>query len=262
LRYECDIVYGLTLDMSGKRDAAPSEELFRSVRTGRISEQIAEQLQQAIFSGRLKPGDRLPPEREMVERFQASRATVREAVRGLEQAGLIAVRPGAGGGAYVAEPNFDLVANALRTMLLANRFDLAELYQARLLLEPGIAAIAAQLADADDLSLLRAALGEGRERLIRQADTAPASYNFHFLLAKAAKSNLLLMLVSSLLDLVHRADLEGSTPPRPEVVRAHENIVRAIERHDGAAARKATEEHLLELQQQIVTNRRRDQIAS
>ncbi|MBV9121103.1 MAG: FadR family transcriptional regulator [Chloroflexi bacterium] len=235
---------------------------FRSVRTRRISEQIAEQLQSAIFAGKLKPGDRLPPERELVERFEASRASIREATRSLELAGLVTIRPGAGGGAYVTTPDFDVVANVLRTLLLTNQFDLRELYQARLLLEPGIAEIAAETAGDDDIALLEESLQEGRELLTQRAGTAPASYNFHFLLAKAAKSNLLLMLISSLLDLLHRSDQQEGAPTdhSPHIVESHEAIVEAIRRRDPAAARRATEEHLLDLQRQITD--RRETLAS
>jgi len=229
------------------------DDMFRSVRTRRVSDLISQQLEAAIFSGRLKPGDRLPPERELVDRFEASRASVREAVRTLELAGLVAIRPGAGGGAYVTQPDFDLVANALRTMLRAGRFELTELYQARLLLEPGVAEIAARVADAEDIALLRASLQEGRDLLARRAQTAPASYNFHFLLAKASKSNLLLMLISSLMDLVHKSDQASGPRPNlsPPIVRAHEAIVDAVERHDAEEARRLTADHLLQIQQQV-----------
>lgn len=246
------MVYGLTLDMEGE-PVKVSTDLFRSVRSRRVSEQIVQQLQAAIFAGKLKPGDRLPPERELVERFEASRASIREATRTLELAGLIAVRPGAGGGAYVTTPNFELVADALHTMLRANQFDIGELYQARLLLEPGIAEIAARVAEPEDIELLRASLEEGRQLLQTRSDTAPASYNFHFLLAKAAKSNLLLMLISSLLDLVYRSDQEERAARRmsPPIVKAHEDIIDAIARHDPETARRVATEHLLGLQQQV-----------
>ncbi|HVA23056.1 MAG TPA: FCD domain-containing protein [Chloroflexota bacterium] len=240
----------------------PEDDLFRSVRTRRVSEQIVQQLQAAIFAGKLKPGDRLPPERELVERFQASRASVREATRTLEIAGLIAVRPGAGGGAHVTSPDFGLVANALRTMLRAGRFELSELYQARLLLEPGVAEIAARVADAEDIALLRASLQEGRDLLVRKAQTSPASYNFHFLLAKAAKSSLLLMLISSLLDLVHKSDQTAGPGPHlsPAIVQAHEAIVDAIERRDAEAARRLTADHLLQVLHQA--SKRFEKLAS
>lgn len=256
------MVYGLTLDMRRGDSVKTEEHMFRSVRTRRVSEQIIQQLQAAIFAGKLKPGDKLPPERELVERFQASRASVREATRTLELAGLIAVRPGAGGGAYVTSPDFDLVANVLRTMLRAGRFELAELYQARLLLEPGVAKVAAEVADNEDIVLLRASLEEGRELLGRKAQTAPASYNFHFLLAKAAKSNLLLMLISSLLDLVHKSDQAPGAGPHlsPAIIEAHEAIVDAIEQHDAQTARRVTAEHLLQVLNQA--NKRLDKLAS
>jgi GntR family transcriptional regulator, transcriptional repressor for pyruvate dehydrogenase complex len=255
------MVYGLTLDMRRGDSVKTEDEMFRSVRTRRVSEQIVQQLQAAIFAGKLKPGDKLPPERELVERFQASRASVREATRTLELAGLVDIRPGAGGGAYVTTPDFDLVADALRTMLRAGRFELTELYQARLLLEPGIAKVAADVADAEDIALLRASLEEGRELLARNAQTAPASYNFHFLLAKAAKSNLLLMLISSLLDLVHKSDQTRAGPRlSPAIVEAHEAIVDAIERHDPQAARRLTAEHLLQVLNQA--NERLEKLAS
>jgi DNA-binding FadR family transcriptional regulator len=236
------------------------DHLFRSVRSRRVSEQIAQQLQTAIFAGHLKPGDRLPPERELVDQFQASRASVREATRTLELAGLVAIRAGAGGGAYVTEPNFDMVANALRTMLQAGRFEEAELHQARLLLEPGVAFIAARTADAEDIALLRASLERGRERLAQNTPTAPESYNFHFLLAKASKSNLLLMLISSLLDLVHKSDTAHQSVRRrlsQPIVRAHEGIIEAIERHDAIGARHATREHLLEVHRQVTLHSQR-----
>src|SRR6266571_3430445 len=239
--------------MQDRGSVKSQDAIFRSVRTRRVSDQIAQQLQTAIFSGKLKPGDRLPPERELAERFEASRSSVREAIHTLEMAGLVAIRPGAGGGAQVTEPDFDLLANTLRTMLRTGRFELAELYQARLLLEPGVAEIAARVADDEDIALLRASLEEGRHLLARKAQTAPASYNFHFLLAKAAKSNLLLMLISSLMDLVHKSDQVSGPRPQlsPPIVRAHEAIVDAIERHDADEARRLTTEHLLEIQQRV-----------
>ena len=152
-----------------------------------------------------------------------------------------------------AMPDFDLLANTLRTMLRTGRFEVTELYQARLLLEPGVAEIAARVADDDDIALLRASLEEGRHLLARKAQTAPASYNFHFLLAKAAKSNLMLMLISSLMDLVHKSDQVSGPRPQlsPPIVRAHEAIVNAIERHDADEARRLTTEHLFEIQQRV-----------
>ncbi len=80
------------------------DELFRPVNQGRMSEVIIEQIRLLIRQGQLKPGDRLPAERDLCERFQVSRVTVREALRVLEAAGLIEIRVGARGGTFVTAP--------------------------------------------------------------------------------------------------------------------------------------------------------------
>ena len=68
----------------------------------RVHEAVADQIRQAIFSGLLTPGHKLPPEREMAERFQTSRVALREALRALEKEGMITIKRGSGGGAFVA----------------------------------------------------------------------------------------------------------------------------------------------------------------
>jgi GntR family transcriptional regulator, transcriptional repressor for pyruvate dehydrogenase complex len=81
----------------------------------RIYEAVADQIRQAIFNGLLNPGHKLPPEREMAEHFQTSRVTLKEALRALEKEGLIMIRRGGGGGAFVAD--FDNALNALADLL-------------------------------------------------------------------------------------------------------------------------------------------------
>src|SRR5262245_7819270 len=80
--------------------------MFTKVRVGRVSEEVVKQVQEAIFSGELKPGDRLPPERELAEQFGLSRMSVRDALRTLESSGLVKIKVGSSGGAFIREPNF------------------------------------------------------------------------------------------------------------------------------------------------------------
>ena len=81
--------------------------MFQRVRVGKVSEEVVKQVQEAIFGGLLEPGDRLPPERELAEQFGLSRMSVRLALHTLESSGLVEIRVGSSGGAFIREPNFD-----------------------------------------------------------------------------------------------------------------------------------------------------------
>ena len=91
--------------------------LFVQASQNRIYQDIVEQIQSAIFDGSMRPGEKLPPERELVEVFKTSRPTLREALRTLEQKGLIEIRLGVKGGAYVRTPNSELMAENLGVLV-------------------------------------------------------------------------------------------------------------------------------------------------
>ncbi|MGH2378065.1 MAG: FadR/GntR family transcriptional regulator, partial [Candidatus Limnocylindria bacterium] len=105
--------------------------MFTPVRQPRASGEIVVQIERAIFDGELLPGDRLQSERELAEQFSVSRITVRDALRVLEARGLIRVKVGASGGAFVSETNADQVAESISTMVLLKRMSLTELVEAR-----------------------------------------------------------------------------------------------------------------------------------
>ncbi len=223
--------------------------VFRSVKTRRVSERIAEQIQEAIFSGRWQPGDRLPSEKEMAKQFETSRGAVREAIRTLELSGLVTVRAGAGGGASVVEPTFRMVSDGLQTLLRLNQFSVEEVFTTRLVLEPAIAEMAAANADAEDIRRLEESL-EDSKVLADDAEARRAqSYKFHFAIARASKSRLLSLLVSGLFDAIRASEKVG--PPAAKdsqmVISEHEAIVAAIRNHDPERARQVTAEHLSHL---------------
>src|ERR671935_3167782 len=95
--------------------------VFEPIRRPRASGEIVAQIERAIFGGHLSSGDRLESERELAEEFGVSRITVRDALRILEARGLIKVKVGASGGAFVSEANMDRVAESLSTMLRLRR---------------------------------------------------------------------------------------------------------------------------------------------
>jgi len=117
--------------------------MFGAVRTPRVYEHIVAQIERAIYEGRLAHGDKLPPERQLVREFGASRVAVREALRALEHRGLVAVRQGSAGGYFIRELDATPVVRDFQTLFRLGRVSLAQLAEARALLEPESARLAA-----------------------------------------------------------------------------------------------------------------------
>ena len=125
--------------------------MFQRVRVGKVSEEVVKQVQEAIFAGLLEPGDRLPPERELAEQFGLSRMSVRLALHTLESTGLVEIRVGSSGGAFIREPNFDPLRETLASMLRSKKASILDLAEARKIVETATAELAAQRATDDDL---------------------------------------------------------------------------------------------------------------
>jgi DNA-binding FadR family transcriptional regulator len=210
---------------------------------------VAGQIQEAIYRGDFVPGQRLPTERELLQQFGTSRATVREALRILEQSGLVRVRPGSGGGAYVAEPSHELISDSLRQLMQLNQFRVVELHQARVALEPGIALRAAQTATPEGVALLEEALDSARRLVADGRDASSMSRRFHFLLAQATGNNLLLMLGRSLLELAAAYDAARAwtTKGAQDVLADHAALLDAVRAHQPERARQLMQDHLVGL---------------
>ncbi len=135
--------------------------MFRPARQSRVTEDIISQVEAAIIKNRLKPGDRLQTERELQETFQASRGTVREALGALRQKGLIEIRRGGKGGAYVKELGVDQVSESLAFLIKHRRVSFKELAEFRISAEGTAAGLAAERVTDEDAAELRRALVEG-----------------------------------------------------------------------------------------------------
>jgi GntR family transcriptional repressor for pyruvate dehydrogenase complex len=221
--------------------------MFTSVRAPRVYEHIVEQVQKAIFEGRLRSGDRLPPEREMVLQFQASRVAVREALRTLEHRGLVEVRHGSSGGHFVRHADADLLRRDIATLLRLWRVSFPQLLEARLVIEPEIAGLAAQRATEAEVTALRSAL------TARTSWTGPArlmDFDFHRLLATAAHNPIHTVLVQALMDV----EAEVGAPQaadNAEVVAAHAGILGAVASGKADQARTMMAEHVKDLQRRF-----------
>ena len=177
--------------------------MFTAARKNRVYHDIVEQIRDAIIRGKLQPGDRLPPERTLQEVFETSRITVREALRVLEHEGVLEIRTGSKGGAYVREPSINRVQKSLSMLIEYRNVPLSELAEFREDIEGSVTTLAARRAkrgDLDDLekvfSRFRGICGEG---VSRWADMLAADDEFHMALARASHN----VLYEIVLEAVH-----------------------------------------------------------
>jgi len=212
----------------------------------KVNEAIVRAIQDQIRRGELKAGDRLPPERRLAAMFDASRSSVREALRVLELSGLVYSRHGEGN--FVAESLPASAALTLLDFLERQRASLLDLSEARKFFEPFVASLAASRATSDDIEELRRA-AEEEETQLRAGQTQAAfraDRAFHHAVAVATGNQTLVTMHSYLSDLVaagRREALENDVR-RAQSAIDHKRLYQAIARHDGAAARTAMLRHL------------------
>src|SRR5438270_6053082 len=234
--------------------AAPeaSEVTLEPVRRSRIYEHIVEQIRALIHEGRWAPGDQIPPERELAERFRVSRTSVREALRALERQGVIDSRQG--GGTFVRTADTEALVPPLAAAILRGRRELAEVLEVRELIEPGIARRAAVRATAEHVDELENLLARQRECIADGRPFVDEDTAFHYTLARAADNHILLRLHNVILDLLRESRQSYlHVPDRPQTsLRGHEAILSAVRRHDPEAAYAASLEHIVEVRDGIL----------
>ena len=231
------------------------------VKSMRIYEEIVRQVKQLIAEGKLKSGDRLPPERDLAEKFMVSRTSVREALRALQSRGLIDIR--AGEGAFIRDISVDTLIEPLALVILPHREAVGELFEARRLLEPAIAALAARRATPEELGEMERILDEQAKEVAQGRTGVAQDAAFHSAVAHSAHNRAITRIVHALMDLLTQSREESlHTPGRPTRSHAdHRRILDAIKRRDEAAAHRAMLDHLIAVEN-LVMGPHRDEGAS
>jgi GntR family transcriptional regulator, transcriptional repressor for pyruvate dehydrogenase complex len=218
---------------SGERGApSPAEpELFSRVSVGRISEIIVEQIRLLMRQGQLKPGDRLPPERDLCERFGVSRVTVREALRMLESAGLVEIRVGEG----------------LADLLTLSVISAVDVTEVRSILEVGIVPLVCERATEDDITALEK-ICERSEAALRNGEyTMDISQEFHIRVAQSTHNPALEMMLESFRGPILMS-LREARQIAPEMgglgTKEHEQFIEAVRRRDCEDAARIMRDHL------------------
>jgi len=225
---------------------------FETVRKVRRYEQVAEQIRRMISDGALKPGDLLPPERELVAKLGVGRSSIRDAVRTLEVMGIL--EPRQGHGTVVRDLSADALVVPLSLVLTRKRELVTELLDVRRMIEPGLAARAAKNATADELAHMAAILERHEAKLRRGEEAMDEDSDFHYAIALAARNSVVLRVLDVLMDLLRESRSRSlQVPGRPQrSFDGHRRILRALQRRDSKAAEAAVRRHLKEIEEVVM----------
>jgi GntR family transcriptional repressor for pyruvate dehydrogenase complex len=219
--------------------------MYKVVRSSRLYEQIVQQVEESIRKGAMKPGDQLPPERELAQQFGVSRTAVREAVKALREKGHVEAYPGRG--TFITDGTSHAIKQSLDRMIrIAQPEGSGFLAEVREILEPEIASLAAVRADAQDIAAMREPIAVMDEARKDSDAFIEGDLDFHLALAEAAANPLILSLIDSIVGLLReqrmRIFLVEGGPERGQY--HHKRILEAIEHHDPVGAREAMKAHL------------------
>ncbi|MGZ6125158.1 MAG: FadR/GntR family transcriptional regulator [Myxococcales bacterium] len=229
-----------------------SAQRFETVRKVRRYEQVADQIRKLVSDGTLKPGDLLPPERELAALLGVGRSSIRDAVRTLEVMGIL--EPRQGHGTVVRDLSTDALVVPLASVLTRKREMVQELLDVRRMIEPGLAARAAKNATREEIAQMAAILDRHEAKLRRGEQAVDEDDEFHYAIALAARNSVVLRVLDVLMDLLRESRSRSlQVPGRPRrSFDGHRRILRAIQRRDPEAAEGAVKKHLKEIEE-IVT---------
>ena len=227
-----------------------NNDIFKTLspeRHGTTSEEVISQLREMIHRGDLRPGDRLPPERDLAKLLGVSRPTLRAGIRSLAAVGILQSRQGAGTFVVKSDGPPSLDSSPLRLMASLHGFTAGEMFEARRSLEMAVAGLAAERATGDQMALMAeevtgmfASLDDPEQFLIHDV-------RFHQTIAAASGNRILTSLMNMVATILY--DTRIKTVKRAtdlkESAEMHRHIYRAIRERDPAAAREAMREHLV-----------------
>lgn len=228
-----------------------SESLYANfrIKRERLYQQVAQSIEELIDSGRLKPGDRLPSEREFASGLGVGRGVIREGIKVLEERGLVSIKPGEG--IFVAEIDMDVVTNQLERFLRMGSTSNDDLGEVRRILEIEIAGLAAQRAEGEDLESMRQAIEAMEGNILSPEKYIAADHAFHSALAKSTRNELLPLLLEVFVDrLQETRQMTFRVPGAPERGQVwHNAIYEAIENGNVQAAKESMSMHLRQVEE-------------
>jgi GntR family transcriptional regulator, transcriptional repressor for pyruvate dehydrogenase complex len=223
---------------------------FETIRKNRVHEEVARQLEQLILK-KLRPGDKLPAERELASQLGVSRSSIRDAIRKLELMGLVEARQGAG--TVVREITPDALVSPLASVITQKRQMVSELLDFRKMLEPPLAGRAAARVTAGEIAEMEDILRRQERKLGEGQLAVEEDTEFHYSIATASGNTVVLKILDVVMDMLRETRSRSlQTEGRPQKSLAgHRRILAAIKRHDSHAAENAMRQHIRDVEKMV-----------
>ena len=206
--------------------------LIEPIKSQRTFEEVSNRIKELIFSGALKPGEKLPSENAMAQLFQVGRQSVREALRVLERSGFISVKMGVKGGPVIEDTVHHKIAALFLDASKYNKVSFEDYSSAIIAIEVSIIDFVLKNADKQDIEGLRENVRKAREKLASGVPAFEENIDFHRLLAKASKNYVFCILIEAILavlsDFRSKLNAEEGVGPSGEITGVHEQQIEAI----------------------------------
>jgi GntR family transcriptional repressor for pyruvate dehydrogenase complex len=229
---------------------------FRPIHTRRAFEEICERIREQLALGVLKPGDKLPPERDLAQQLGVSRNVLREALRSLEMAGILRLRKGVKGGAFIREGDTGRMNEVMRDMLSLGTISVRELSEARINVIDLVVRLACVAARQRDFEALEANIErtDVATREGRLLDRVECSREFYRLLAESTGNKVIAMMVNSVTEIHMRfvyAKVASSGAATPRLTDKRRQFLSALRARDVTAATRLMRVHVESVQRML-----------
>ncbi len=216
---------------------------FQKLQSKRTFEEVVAQVREMLFQGTLKQGDRLPGERDLAVQLGIGRSALREALRALEANGLIVLRKGKWGGAFISNGTTRVISENMSDLLRLSSISVDQLFEVRLWIQTGLARAACRRATKDDIEKLRQNVAAGQHVHARglNAKRIEVNIEFHNILADATKNPVAQIVIRGLTDALKALIHEVGSYPIASLYSDRLKLVEALEKRDEDAAEAAME---------------------
>ena len=232
-----------------RKEVRSAGRAFRPVKTRRIFEEICDAIREKLVSGELKAGDRLPSERELSEMLDVSRTALREAIRSLEIAGIVELKKGSKGGAFITQSGAGQVTRTFRDMLDFGHVSLATLLEARLMVMDAVVRAACERASVADIARLSRNVAETVEltKQGRYEERTLKAVEFSTLLANSTGNQVMSAILEAMASVIRRFVLIAGPPAHDPVIASRLKLIEQIKAKDTKGACETMRSYLTKL---------------